>query len=242
MTNSLGMRFVLMPPAAELQDSTSPSIETPFYYGVHELTVAQYQQFLAATGYRNASRGASASPGDMVLGDRVQGDRRPATNLTAADADAFCRWLSHYEAASYRLPTQTEWAYACRAGATTRWWFGDDLQRLGRYAWCESNSGGRTHQVGLLEANPFGLHDLLGNVAEWCLVSNHQSVVSNRGAATRCVLCGGNWSSPATDFDKAVNSYDASTTGGLRLVLELPLEARWPRRSAASQRRPSRVN
>lgn len=240
MTNSLGMQFVLIPPGGEAQDSTSPGIATPFYYGVHEVTVSQYRQFLAATGYRTANRGASALAASVVLGERFQGDRRPATDLTAADAQAFCHWLSQYEAASYRVPTQSEWAYACRAGATTMWWFGDGLESLGRFAWYQSNSGGRMHQVGLLEANPLGLHDLLGNAAEWCVVSDRQSAVLSRGAASQYMLCGGNWSSPATAFDHAAVSVNASTTGGLRLVLELPLEARWPRRSATSQRRATR--
>jgi formylglycine-generating enzyme required for sulfatase activity len=68
----------------------------------------------------------------------------------------------------YRLPREAEWEYACRAGATTRWTFGEDQQDLTQSAWISSNSGGRTQRVGELPANPFGLYDLYGNVWEWC--------------------------------------------------------------------------
>jgi formylglycine-generating enzyme required for sulfatase activity len=111
---------------------------------------------------------------------------------------------------------------------------------LDRYAWYQANSGGRTHQVGLLEANPLGLHDLIGNAAEWC-VSGDAGTDGASPSTTRYVLCGGCWSSPATAIDP-VDAHDTAgtTTGGLRLVLELPLEARWPHRSAASPRRAAR--
>ena len=229
MTNSIGMRFVLIPPdgiESNGLQATAPlaagRVDTPFYYGMHEVTRAQFQQFLSASGY------LAARPPSLP----AQGDRRPAIGVTAADAEGFCHWLSDREAARYRLPTEAEWAHACRAGAATQWWFGEDAAELDRYAWYQSNSAGRAHQVGLRDANPFGLHDLLGNAAEWCTAAlSPARDRPNAPGASQYVLRGGSWSSPADALDGVPDGGQALTpaVGGFRVVLELPLEARWPR-------------
>jgi serine/threonine protein kinase/formylglycine-generating enzyme required for sulfatase activity len=238
MTNSLQMRFVLVPPAGDDENVSPGEVRTPFYLGVCELTVGQYRQFAAATGHRTAGHLAAS-----LSGQPVQGDRHPVIDLTAEDAEAFCRWLSQRESASYRLPTQAEWTQACRGDAAGQSWPGEEMSELGRYAWYESNSGGRTHQVGLLEANPFGLHDLLGNSAEWCVIGNSRPSTAAQGkSVARHILCGGSWSSPASALSSfgAGETTSVTTTGGLRMVLELPLEARWPHRRAALHRRSNR--
>ncbi len=119
-------------------------------------------------------------------GEDTDDERFPANEVSWFDAVAFCNALSahvglqpcyhitgqHVEwdtsADGYRLPTEAEWEYACRAGTTSAWFFGDDPTALGRYAWFTGNSGDRVHPIGEKEANPWGLHDMIGNVWEWC--------------------------------------------------------------------------
>lgn len=113
-------------------------------------------------------------------------DDRPVSNVSWLDAVAFCNQLSrrqgltpcyringndvtwHRAATGYRLLTEAEWEYACRAGSTTRWSFGDDEASLGEHAWFSSNSSGQPHPAGQKRPNSWGLHDMHGNVFEWC--------------------------------------------------------------------------
>ena len=115
-----------------------------------------------------------------------RGDNRPVESVPWTKAVEFCNALSEkhgyekcysgsgstltvdFRANGFRLPTEAEWEYACRAGTTTSYHFGNSASGLGRYGWYSGNSGGSTHDVGQREANAFGLHDMHGNVFEWC--------------------------------------------------------------------------
>jgi formylglycine-generating enzyme required for sulfatase activity len=114
-------------------------------------------------------------------------DDSPVTQVTWHDAVRFCNWLSDQDklkpcyrqdagsdwilqasGTGYRLPTEAEWEFACRAGTTTQFSFGDDVALLGRYAWIFENAHGAPRAAGIKPANPFGLFDMHGNVSEWC--------------------------------------------------------------------------
>jgi sulfatase modifying factor 1 len=124
---------------------------------------------------------------ERLMGDnpsRWKGDNNPVEQVRWSDAVRFCnkrseaeglqpcydltKWSCNFQANGYRLPTEAEWEYACRAGTTTAYFFGDDDAKLGDYAWFDKNAGGRTRPVAQKLPNPWGLLDICGNVWEWC--------------------------------------------------------------------------
>ena len=128
------------------------TITKGFYLGKYEVTQAQYDAMMGITTDKE-----------------IRGPNYPATapnGITAGRAKEFCRKVCDATGRDVRLPTEAEWEYACRAGSTTEWFFGDDPSKLGDYAWYKDNDDKKAHPVGLKKPNPWGLYDMCGNVFE----------------------------------------------------------------------------
>jgi formylglycine-generating enzyme required for sulfatase activity len=164
-TNSIGMKLMLIPPGEfmmgsdEFEENEKPvhkvTLTRPFQLGVYEVTQEQYEK---------------------VVGDNPSKFKGPANPVEAnwPDAVAFCSLLTDrpeekLAGRRYRLPTEAEWEYSCRAGTTTAFSFGSDASLLTEFAWIARNSGGRTHPVGEKKPNAWGLYDMHGNVWERCM-------------------------------------------------------------------------
>ncbi|MDB4419280.1 formylglycine-generating enzyme family protein [bacterium] len=161
-------------------------------------------------------------PMHFSLGDNAgYGEVYPALAPTQHAASKFCEWLTAQTGHYYRLPTEAEWEYACRAGTTTAYSFGDDESELGDYAWYYDNSEETYHPVGEKKPNPFGLHDMHGNVSEWTLAAYLPDYAAHPAGAFNPlpltekryprVARGGHWDADAQDLRSAVRQSSKSS-------------------------------
>jgi formylglycine-generating enzyme required for sulfatase activity len=155
-----------------------------FYMSQTAITQAQWRAVASRTDLK-VERDLNPDPSSFKYPPRWD---RPVERVNWYDAVEFCARLSKLTGKEYRLPSEAEWEYACRAGTTTRFYFGDDANQLGDYAWYNGNSQGATHPVGQKKPNAWGLYDMSGNVWEWC-EDNWHSYNDNDYR----ILRGGSW-------------------------------------------------
>ncbi|MCQ1536776.1 formylglycine-generating enzyme family protein [Methanosarcina sp. KYL-1] len=211
-TNSIGMEFMKVPagefnmgsPSGEEdRDDEGPvhkvTIEEPYYLGKYEVTQEQWRE---------------------VMGNDpsyFKGDELPVEQVSWDDAQEFIEKLNEKEGTDkYRLPSEAEWEYACRAGTTTMYSFGDSELEPGDYACYRDNSNQKTYPVGQKKPNPWGLYDMHGNVWEWCqdwYYSDYNGAPSDgsaweNGSSSFRIKRGGSWLSSAEDCRSAARGSD----------------------------------
>jgi formylglycine-generating enzyme required for sulfatase activity len=223
------MKFVLIPAGEFIMGSGSGEagrqtdegpvhkvkISKPFYMGVYEVTQKQYV---------------------AIMGDnpsQFAGSNNPVEQVIWNDAIKFCKKMSTITKNIITLPTEAQWEYACRAGISTAYCFGDESSLLSDYAWYKDNSRGKTHPVGQKKPNAFGLYDMHGNVWEWCqdwYDKNYYKKCSyldpeNTQNASYRILRGGSWFSVAYGCRSAIRdgAYPDGwiDIGGFRVVLSV---------------------
>ena len=192
------------------------AITRPFYLGKYEVTQSQWIKVMGSNPSYFKSSGL------------------PVENISWNDVQSFITKLNAMTGQKFRLATEAEWEYACRAGSDAQYCFGDDENKLDEYAWYSNNSESRTHPVGQKKPNEFGLYDILGNVWEWCAdrYSNTYYSVSPKNdpkgpaSGKDRILRGGCWSSSTIGIRSANRYYKTPThkyaDTGFRIAQDAP--------------------
>lgn len=166
--SGIGLEMVYIPAGKFMMGSGSVEHESPvheidipaFWMGKYVITQKQWHMVATTFEWEN-----SLLPPDPAF---FKGEQHPVEQINWYEAVEFSHRLSRKFSSPFRLPREAEWEYACRAGTTTRFFFGDDKKTLSEYAWFNDNSSHRTHPIGQKRPNPWGLYDIIGNTWEWC--------------------------------------------------------------------------
>jgi formylglycine-generating enzyme required for sulfatase activity len=236
-TNSPAPKLVPLPNMVQIKPGSfqrqkyTVTLTREFWLGKYEVTQAEY----------------AAVMGTNQSYFKEEGDLRPVEKVSHTDAQAYCGLLTSKERQEgrlptpyeYRLPTEAEWEYACRAGTTNFFSF-DDQSKAASYAWTLENSEGKTHQVGQKLPNPWGLYDMHGNVWEWCadwFAKYPEADVRDplgAPAGKHKVFRGGGWNNEI-QFARSANRFVMAPTNGIHFVgfrvalgFPLPVNARKP--------------
>jgi formylglycine-generating enzyme required for sulfatase activity len=185
-----GGKFKMGSPANEAgrKDDEGPQHEVeiaPFWMGKCEVTWDEFELFMYPTEEKKIREGKQVDPAILAVSDATTRPTQPyvemsfgmgkegfpAISMTQHAANKYCEWLSARTGQFYRLPTEAEWEYAARAGTTTPYFWGDatDAKTIGEYCWWGKNADFKYQKVGKKKPNPWGLHDILGNVIEWTI-------------------------------------------------------------------------
>ena len=238
--NSIGMKFSLIPSGTFLMGSPENepgrsheegprhevAITRPFCLGIHEVTQAQYEKVMG----KNPSTFSGAKGG---------GPNHPVDCVLRSESVQFCRKLSELPdekkaGRTYRLPTEAEWEYACRAGSQTAYFFGDDPSLLKEHGWHERKPDEGTQPVGQRKPNPWGLYDMHGNIWEWCAEWYDAAYYTGSptenppGAAsgTHGVVRGGAWHESASRCRAAARNRNAPELENLYIGFRVVCEFR----------------
>lgn len=208
-----------------------------FWMAAYEITWDQYAQFSEEKNLEyNTDRGdevrlevdgiASATTPYVDMSHGMGKKDHPVINVTQHAALTFCKWLSAKTGRFYRLPTEAEWEYACRAGNTGEYSFGDDASQIDEYAWHRGNSEKAYKQVGLKKPNAFGLYDMHGNVAEWTMDEYDPQAYASRPAEGTV----NPWIVPTKLYPRTVRGGSwQDDVQALRSAARTPSEPKWKR-------------